>query len=295
VRALITPVPIAELERRFGPLELTRAKPFSVQFRDRGSNRLIKIYRGIDPRARQVRELYALLTAPQFGCWVPQVLDHGQHGNITWTAIGVVSGTPLSLDGPDDVAIFLHAADSLLAPLHAAETLEKAGSGWQGLQSPTTSAFLASQISPRMRSLSAWPRLGTQLRDLDTLPIVLLHGDVKPEHVLTGPGHAMLVDWEASSRGPAVLDQSDATFHVLRDLAYANRLSSAATTLLPRTRHHTVALAWRLILWLDRRHSALSPDAIALAERIARVPDAPHPIATAASIMRAAESIGVEY
>ena len=291
----VTPALIAELEHRFGPLQLARVKPFSVHLRDRRNHSLIKIYRGIDPGARQARELDALHTAPQFGCHVPRVLHHGQYRNINWTAIAVVSGMPLSLDCPGDVPFFLNAADSLLAPLHACGTAERAGPGWHGPQSSTTSAFLASQLSTRVRALPTWPRLDNHFRDLDTLPIVLLHGDVKPEHVLTGSGHAMLVDWEACARGPAVLDQSDATFRVLRDLAYFNRLTSGATSLLPRTRHHTIALAWRLTLWLDRRHSVLSEDTVALAERIARLPDAPNPIATAASIIQDAQRMGVQF
>jgi hypothetical protein len=202
---------------------------------------------------------------------------------------------PLRLNHPDDALAFLSAACSLLAPLHVHETTQGAGPGWNGPYFSTTSAFLASQLSRSMRSLSFWPRLRCHLRSLDTLPVVWLHGDVKPEHILTGAGHAVLVDWEACSRGPAVLDQTDATFRVLRDLTYTSRLTPDATASLSRTKHHTIALTWRLILWLDRRHDALSQGAITLAERTARLPDVLDPIATAANILRDAHRKGVQF
>lgn len=291
----VAPGLIAELEDQLGPLQVVRIKPFSVHLRNQRNRSLIKIYREINPAARQARELDALHKAPELGIAVPHLLNHGLHGNITWTEIAIASGTPLPLSHPDHVPAFLGAARTLLAPLHGHETTKGAGPGWSSPHSSTASAFLASQLSQTMRSLSCWPQLCGHLRCLDTLPVVWLHGDVKPDHILTEAGHAVLVDWEACSRGPAVLDQADATFRVLRDLTYASRLTPDATVRLSRARHHMIALTWRLTLWLDRRHSTLSQRAVALADRIARLPDAVDPIATAASVLSDAQRRGVQY
>lgn len=289
------PALITELEGRLGPLQVTRTKPFSVQLRSQRDRSLIKIYREIDPAGRQARELYALRKVPDFGITVPDVLNHGLHGSITWTELAVAPGTPLPLKHDDDVPAFLAAAQALLAPLHAREITREAGYGWNDPRSSATSVFLASQLSQHTRSLSFWPQLRDHLRSLDVLPVVRLHGDVKPEHILIGAGPHVLVDWEACARGPAVLDETDATFRVLRDLAYANQLTSGATALLPRTEQHAIALTWRIVLWLDRRHDAPSPRGIALAERAARLPDVPDPISMAADILRDAQREGIQY
>jgi hypothetical protein len=164
-----------------------------------------------------------------------------------------------------------------------------------GPSAPTTSAFLANELSWRVRTLPCWPRLRDDLRDLDCLPVVRLHGDVKPEHILVETGAAVLVDWEACARGPDVLDRADVAFRVIRDLTYADSFTAVSAAQLSRSEHHATALAWRLTLWLDRLRDALTGDSVMLAERMARLPGEPDPIARAACIMRDARDEGVQY
>lgn len=64
------------------------------------------------------------------------------------------------------------------------------------------------------------------------------------------------MDWEASARGPAALDHADIAFRVIQDLTYAgispSSIETASQELSP---YVAAALAWRVALWLDRRHA----------------------------------------
>src|SRR5690606_20908315 len=95
--------------------------------------------------------------------------------------------------------------------------------------------------------------LAEVLQHLESHPVVYLHGDLKPEHLLVDVRQLSVVDWEASARGPAVIDYADVVFHLVRDLLYAglnaDRLPIDLMTRLPFS---GPVLAWRLLLWLER-------------------------------------------
>jgi hypothetical protein len=63
-----------------------------------------------------------------------------------------------------------------------------------------------------------------------------------------------VVDWEASARGPAVVDYTDVVFHLVRDLLYEGvPPKDVPVGLMTRLPFSGPVLAWRLLLWLDRR------------------------------------------
>jgi hypothetical protein len=164
----------------------------------------------------------------------------------------------MRLTTAQDVPRFLTLADTVLRPLHSQPVANGPGYGWTGAGYPSTSAFLASQLSSHLREIPAWPRLLARLHILNSLPIARLHGDVKPDHFLLESDRTWLVDWEAAMRGPAVLDQADASFRIVRETAYSAGFSYASQAVLHHSTHHCAALAWRIVLWLDRRHEQIT-------------------------------------
>ncbi|GAA3091236.1 hypothetical protein GCM10020254_40260 [Streptomyces goshikiensis] len=62
------------------------------------------------------------------------------------------------------------------------------------------------------------------------------------------------MDWEASACGPAVVDYTDVVFHLVRDLLYEGvPPEQVPVDLLTAMPFSGPVLAWRLLLWLDRR------------------------------------------
>jgi hypothetical protein len=114
--------------------------------------------------------------------------------------------------------------------------------------------FLLDQLSPRCQLRPWWAALSEALQLLDSQPVVHLHGNLKPEHLLVDNGKLHVVDWEASARGPAVVDYTDVAFHLVRDLLYEGVPPGRVPVgLMARLPFSGPALAWRLLLWLDRR------------------------------------------
>jgi aminoglycoside phosphotransferase (APT) family kinase protein len=116
---------------------------------------------------------------------------------------------------------------------------------------------LTGQLTSRARHQPWWPHLAGHLTDLNPLPAVRLHGDIKPEHLLVSPDQTYAIDWEACATGPALCDHADIAFHAIRDLAYSGGKPNALVET-PSTRDARLAplLAWRLTLWADRRRHA---------------------------------------
>lgn len=218
---------------------------------------MIKIYRTIDPISRQAREVQALRAAPGMGIHVPRMLTYGQHRDLAWIALHLVPGRPLTLHTPAEAQRFAATAHALADRLHR-QPAQGAGHGWRAPARQSTSDFLASQLSHRLRAHPGWHRLRQQLSTLDSLPTVLLHGDLKPEHMLTGPNGTFLVDWEACARGPAVLDQGDIAFRIAREVAYSELPKGSVARILTVSPLLSIAIAWRLARWLDRRHDKLN-------------------------------------
>jgi aminoglycoside phosphotransferase (APT) family kinase protein len=119
-----------------------------------------------------------------------------------------------------------------------------------------SSEYLLAQLSSRCHHELWWPDLQALLRPLDQEPVVHLHGDIKPEHLLVHETATYVVDWEACGRGPADCDFADAIFHAVRDLIYADvEPDQISDSILAELQTTSPLLAWRVIRWLDRRRT----------------------------------------
>jgi hypothetical protein len=104
--------------------------------------------------------------------------------------------------------------------------------------SRSTSDFLADQHSDRVQTLPTWPSIRNQLRVVDALPIVHLHGYVKPDHILVdGANGPFLVNREASG-----LRQRDLAEHRLTparvDRVWRSAGQAACRMARQSSRHH---------------------------------------------------------
>jgi aminoglycoside phosphotransferase (APT) family kinase protein len=244
----------AELADRFGPLTAPMIKPYSLSLRTIDNKLLIKVYRGIDPTARQQRELDAVAIAPTLGVSVPEVLDHGHVSDVSWTAFEILAAAAGTAT-PD--SSFLAQVGPVMAALHRSAP-GGAGPGWISDNSVglTNREHLIRQLSVRAQSAPWWAAIAEGLRALDDEPAVYLHGDLKPEHLLTSTGGVWVVDWEASARGAAACDHADAIFHLLRDLIYTDQSTVDTAPVAASPVGLAPALAWRLTIWADRRRPA---------------------------------------
>lgn len=246
---------IDTLRQVFGDFDIPLWKPYSVTAKSMDSAVRLKIYRGISPAQRQERERTALEQAPSGGIPVPRLLHAGATATTTWSVFENVAGSPGQLDNDIDLEAFIDNFGELTARLHDGRGV----ASWPGsCQDRRNSTSLHEQLSRRARSRPWWPELGERLRILDSVDNVRLHGDIKPEHFIATDHERYVVDWEAATVGPAVLDHADFLFHTVRDLVYAGR-STPEQLSSGRARGMQalgVTLAWRVVLWTDRRRPA---------------------------------------
>ncbi|MGW2057601.1 aminoglycoside phosphotransferase family protein [Streptomyces sp. NPDC001840] len=240
----------------YGPAAV---KPNSITRWSLDGSSLLKVYRTITPHERRRREVHALRIAAGWGFSVPSVVSTGEYGAHPWAVFGAVPGKPCSIRTARGVQGFVRHVITATHQFHRGVAGLCPGSGWRwrpGDMLGSNRGFLLDQLSSRCRQLSWWHDLEDALVSCDELPTVYLHGDLKPEHLLFDGDRLHIVDWEASGRGPAMCDQADATFHVVRDLIYTaarpHRLPIGIVSQLGST---GPALAWRLVLWLDRRRA----------------------------------------
>ncbi|MGK5532401.1 aminoglycoside phosphotransferase family protein [Streptomyces sp. URMC 129] len=244
----------------FGPFGPATVKPFSITRTAVDQSALLKIYRGVEPVARRDREADALRLACQSGVSTPSVLAAGEHVDHAWSVLSFVPGTPCSIVTASGVDGFVRHALSIAADVHGQGRRLglTPGTGWReesdGGSTVTHRDFLSGQLSPRCHRQPWWQEFHAMLAALDLEPTVYLHGDIKPEHLLIDGARVHVIDWEASARGPAVCDYADIMFHLVRDLVYAgtpqHHLPLHALSQVPA---FGPAVAWRLVLWLDRR------------------------------------------
>jgi aminoglycoside phosphotransferase (APT) family kinase protein len=258
VRSTKTTVPW--VEEKLGPFGPTVLKPYSrTRFAVDGSA-LLKVYVDIDPEGRRLREAATVEQAALMGIQVPSVLATGTSEAGSWTVFRTAPGIPCSIGTRKATKKYISHVSEVSSRLHMtpAGTVSGSGSGsgWDAQQSAPVPAhrFLLEQFSPRCRLLPWWEALDATLRPIDAHPVVRLHGDLKPEHFLVDGERVHVVDWEASACGPAVLDYTDVAFHLVRDLVDDGvPPGEIPVDLLTGLPFSGPALAWRLLLWLDRR------------------------------------------
>ncbi|MFJ4686302.1 phosphotransferase family protein [Streptomyces sp. NPDC088789] len=246
------------IEQGLGPFGPAVLKPYSrTRFATDGSA-LLKIYVGIDPEGRRQREVATVERAALWGISVPAVVATGNDGAGSWTAFRTVDGSPCSVSTRSAIEEYIGHVVAVSGRLHRPTAGATPGSGWEAGQASVASShrFLLDQFSPRCRSLPWWTVLSEALQPIDSHPVVHLHGDLKPEHLLVDGERLHVVDWEASACGPAVLDYTDVVFHLVRDLLYRGVAPGRIPVdLLTRLPFSGPVLAWRLLLWLDRRRT----------------------------------------
>ncbi|MGS2588816.1 phosphotransferase family protein [Streptomyces hebeiensis] len=246
------------IEQGLGPFGPAALKPYSrMRFATDGSA-LLKIYVGIDPEGRRQREVETVESAALWGISVPAVLATGNDGAGSWTAFRTVDGAPCSVSTRSAIEEYIGHVVAVSGRLHRPAAGATPGSGWEARQASVASShqFLLDQLSSHCRSLPWWAALSEALQPIDSHPVVRLHGDLKPEHLLIDGERLHVLDWEASACGPAVLDYTDVAFHLVRDLLYGGMPPGRIPVdLLTRLPFSGPVLAWRLLLWLDRRRT----------------------------------------
>ncbi|UZX22764.1 phosphotransferase family protein [Streptomyces tanashiensis] len=253
---LSSPVVLRAIESRHGPFRRTSVKPYSRVLQALDGRSLLKVYVGVDPAGRRRREVEAIRGGGRQGLSVPTVLGTGTEGDSAWTVFQMLPGRPCTIETLPAVREYLDQILALSDQIHRPAPGLAPGSGWvPHHRDPFTHrGFLLRQLSPRCRLLPWWADLAELLAPIDAHPVVLLHGDLKPEHLLVDGDRIHVVDWEASGRGPAVADHADVAFHLARDLIYGDlpyrRLPEDVVRRLVLSGS---VLAWRLLLWLDRR------------------------------------------
>ncbi|MEJ8643622.1 aminoglycoside phosphotransferase family protein [Streptomyces sp. MS1.HAVA.3] len=276
-----------ETEHRLGPFGLATIKPYSRTRRSVDGSALMKVYLGIDPEGRRLREVKTVGLAAIRGFSVPAVMATGQDRAGSWTVFRMLPGTSCSIGTSRAIEEYLGHVLDVAGRLHQPAAGPPPGSGWMaGPDDPTTQHhFLLDQLSGRCKTMPWWASMEKALQPLESHPVVHLHGDLKPEHLLVDGGVLHVVDWEASGRGPAVVDYADVVFHLVRDLIYED----APPGRFPVDRMAELpldgpVLAWRLILWLDRRRPS-DIDLISTHD-VARLTAEEHPAAACMELAR---------
>ncbi|WP_055699762.1 aminoglycoside phosphotransferase family protein [Streptomyces silaceus] len=286
---------VREAELLYGPFGRAIAKPYAMTQRAVDGGSLRKVYLGVDPEGRRHREADTVRRAAHCGLSVPEVLATGRCDAGSWSVFRVLPGVPCGVRTDRVIEEYIDHVIRLRDRLHQSSLDLTPGSGWSSERgSPSTQPqFLLDQLSPRCRERPWWAALAEALQPLESHPVVYLHGDLKPEHLLIDGHQLSVVDWEASARGPAVVDYASVVFHLVRDLLYGGvKPGRAPIDLMTRLPFSGPVLAWRLLLWLDRRRSH-DIDLIAASDvhRLAAEEHAPvayASLAGAVSVMRAA-------
>ncbi|MGW4978220.1 phosphotransferase [Streptomyces mirabilis] len=245
-----------EIELKHGPFGQAITKPFARTRRAVDERSLFKVYMGIDPEGRRKREVETVQRAAHLALSVPEVLATGTGEDGSWTVFGMLPGVPCGVRTGRAIEGYLGHVLNLTHRLHRSSASLAPGLGWENRHGRLVPQhrFLLDQFSPRCRLRPWWEALTKALQPLESHPVVHLHGDLKPEHLLVDDDRVHVVDWEASARGPAVVDYTDVVFHLVRDLLYEGvPPKDVPVGLMTRLPFSGPVLAWRLLLWLDRR------------------------------------------
>lgn len=283
---------VREAERRYGPFGRATVKPYSSTQRAVDGGSLLKFYVGVDPEGRRQREAETVWRAAHWGLSVPEVLATGRCEAGSWSVFRMLPGVPCGVRTSRGIEEYVSHVLDLSHSIHRSSPSVTPGPGWSGERGRPTPQhqFLLDQLSPRCRLRPWWAALAEALQPLESHPVVHLHGDLKPEHLLVDDHQLGVVDWEASACGPAVVDYTDVVFHLVRDLLYTGvKPGSAPIDLITQLPFSGPVLAWRLLLWLDRRR----PQDIDLivARDIHRLATEEHAATSYASLARAVSDL----
>ncbi|WP_170180448.1 aminoglycoside phosphotransferase family protein [Actinomadura pelletieri] len=230
---------------------------YSATSRNAANTAIFKAYLTLDSRGRARREALALGRARDLGMMVPELMAFGAAGDTYWSLLSVMPGKSLAVRSEDGLLEFFDTASRALAPLHA-KPAPNARSCWAGPGGSTTDLLLG-QLTSRWAHHAWADDLRAALWTAERIPRVLLHGDVKPDHLIVSDDTVSVVDWEAAACGPITLDHADMIFHALRDLAFNDGVepdpAGVAAALGPWRVGDAITglLTWRLVLWADRR------------------------------------------
>jgi hypothetical protein len=240
---------------QYGPFGSATVKPFSVTRRSVDGASILKVYRGVQPRARRLREADAL----QLGCVRTGRTGDGRGGGLRLVRSEHRSG-----------CLRFHRHDRgrvQLCPTHAQPNRERPRT--RSRPEPQARARLvryrepSHHHSPTTSSAAAF--IAVPPTALVECPAEHAHTARRPAHSPPARGHqarALLaegenvhvLDWEASARGPAVCDHADGMFHLVRDLIYAGMAPQhLPVDVISRVPATGSVLAWRVVQWLDRR------------------------------------------
>lgn len=250
-------VTVHEAELLYGPFGRASVKPYAMTRRAVDGGSLLKVYAGIDPEGRRHREAETVRRAARWGLSVPEVMATGRCDGGSWSVFRMLPGVPCGVGTARAIEEYIDHVLGLTDSLHRSSPDLNPGSGWsgeRGRRPATQRQFLLDQLSQRCRQQPWWAALAEALRPLESHPVVYLHGDLKPEHLLVHDHQLSVVDWEASARGPAAVDYTDVVFHLVRDLLYTGaKPDRVPIDLITRLPFNGPVLAWRVLLWLDRR------------------------------------------
>src|SRR5262249_52391782 len=104
-------------------------KPLSITRSSADRRSMLKVYRDIEPRERQRREVDALTRVGRWGIAVPEVLAVGLHLDECWSIFSVVPGHPRITRTDADVRAYLCDVRALAARLAAASNQLPPGAG----------------------------------------------------------------------------------------------------------------------------------------------------------------------
>jgi hypothetical protein len=117
--------------QQYGPFRATTVKAFSITHRTVDGRSLLKIYRGVEPRARRDREVDALKLASQWSLSVPGLLAIGEQADTSWAVLSIVPGTQSSARTTSQIGAYIHRALALTVDLCRRVADLIPGSGWR--------------------------------------------------------------------------------------------------------------------------------------------------------------------